>query len=45
MQEEGKFEGLRVHVFGMREEGDVLRMYQLSFVEQTVAGLLFPAGS
>ncbi len=41
MSEEGEFKELRMHIFGMREEGDVLRMYQLSFVEQTVAGLLF----
>jgi len=41
MQEEGKSEGLRVHLFGVREEGDVLRVHQLSFVEQAVARLLF----
>ena len=45
MSEEGKFEELRMHVSGMREKGDVLRMCQLSFIEQTVTRLLLPPGS
>ncbi len=43
MSEEGEFEELRVHIPGLRQKGDVLRMYKLSFVEQTASRLLFPA--
>ena len=43
MSEEGEFEELRMHIFRLRQKRDVLRMYQLSFVEQATARLLFSA--
>jgi hypothetical protein len=43
MQEEAEFEELRVHVLGLREEGYVLRVHKLPFVDAATAGLLFSA--
>jgi hypothetical protein len=43
MSEKAEPEELRVHISGMQQEGDVLRVHQLSFVEQATARLLFPA--
>jgi hypothetical protein len=44
MSEEGEFEELRVHVRGVRQKGDVLRVHKLSFVVEATSRLLFPAG-
>jgi hypothetical protein len=44
MSEETESEELRMHIPGLRQKGDVLRVHQLSFVEQTASRLLFPAG-
>jgi hypothetical protein len=41
MSKEGEFEELRVHVSRLRQKGYVLRMYQLSFVVERIARLLF----
>lgn len=43
MPEKAESEELCLHVCGLRQKRDVLRMYQLSFVEQATARLLFPA--
>jgi hypothetical protein len=43
MPEEAEYEKLRVHISGMQQEGDVLRVPELSFVEQAIARLLFSA--